>query len=655
MGSANVSADLSGASGIDEGRYRLLVENIVDHAIFMLDPAGTVISWNSGAQQIKGYRAEEVIGQHFSIFYTDADRQRRLPAEALALAQENGRVELEGWRIRKDGSQFWASVVIGPVYEHGGLVGFAKITRDLTERKQAEEALRSSQEQFRVLVQGVTDYAIYMLDPSGTVSSWNSGAQRIKGYDPSEIIGQHFSAFYTEEDRARGEPSRALETALRQGQYSREGWRVRKDGSRFWASVLIDPIRSPDGDLIGFAKVTRDVSDRRAREIELAKTQEALRQSQKMEAIGQLTGGVAHDFNNLLTVVMSSVDMLRRPNITEERREKYINAISETVERASRLTSQLLSFARRQALKPEGFDVAKQVSKVIELIQPLVGPAITVDCIKSPETCIALADVSQFETALINLAVNARDAMNGAGEISISVRLADAIPALRNHPGRAGSFVRISMTDTGTGIASDQIEKIFEPFFTTKPVGQGTGLGLSQVFGFARQSGGDILAESVPGQGSTFSIFLPRTNAASSQVRRGRSGDEDQAVTGARILVVEDDSRVGEVTMDLLRDLGHLPLLVTSARQALDQLSDPGQSFDLIFSDVIMPGINGIELARRVKQSLPDVPVVLASGYSDIFTLDDAAGFDLIRKPYTVQSLSRAIDLALKTSARRTE
>jgi PAS domain S-box-containing protein len=271
-------------------RFELLVQSVTDYAIYMLDPAGHVTSWNAGARRFKGYEPEEIIGEHFSRFYTPEERAQEIPRIALETAEREGRFEAEGWRVRKDGTRFWANVVIDPIRDPAGrLIGFAKVTRDLTDRRAAEEELRASEEHFRLLVQSVTDYAIYMLDKQGRVSSWNAGAERFKGYAASEIIGEHFSRFYSEEDREAGIPRTALYKAEHEGRFEAEGWRIRKDGSRFWASVIIDPVRNDEGELIGFAKVTRDLSDKRAIE-------EQLRQSQKMEAVGQLTRGAGARF-----------------------------------------------------------------------------------------------------------------------------------------------------------------------------------------------------------------------------------------------------------------------------------------------------------------------------------------------------------------------
>jgi PAS domain S-box-containing protein len=306
-------SDPFAASLTEEGRYRLLVEAVVDYALYLLDINGLVTSWNSGARRLKGYEEPEILGKHFSRFYSEEDQRTGLPARALATAAREGKFEGEGWHVRKDGTRFWAGAIIEPIRApSGNLLGYVKITRDLSERKAAEDTLQRSEQQFRLLVQGVTDYSIYMLAPDGRVTSWNAGAQRIKGYMPDEIIGEHFSRFYTEEDRQNGEPQRALEAATRVGRWEKEGWRVRKSGERFWANVVIDAIHDDAGQLLGFAKITRDITERREAQLVLEKARETMFQSQKMEAIGQLTGGIAHDFNNLLTAVLGSLEIARK-------------------------------------------------------------------------------------------------------------------------------------------------------------------------------------------------------------------------------------------------------------------------------------------------------------------------------------------------------
>ena len=372
----NSSERLTTSANEDE-RYRLLVDAITDYAIYMLDETGVVTSWNAGAQRFKGYTAAEIIGQHFSRFYTEEDRATGLPAHALHTAATAGQFEHEGWRVRKDGTRFWAHVVIDPIRSpEGAVIGYAKITRDLTERAAAEKTLKRSEEQFRRLVQGVTDYAIYMLDPQGHVVSWNAGAQRIKGYLPDEIIGQHFSRFYTAEDQEAGAPAVSLQTAIRDGQFEKEGLRVRKDGTRFWAHVVIDPILGDDGEVVGFAKITRDITERRDNQRALEQARQALFQSQKLEAIGQLTGGIAHDFNNLLMAILGSLELVRNRVPEDPRVTPFVDNAIQGAQRGVSLTQRMLAFARRQELKTEAVDVASMVRGLQGLLERSIGPTI---------------------------------------------------------------------------------------------------------------------------------------------------------------------------------------------------------------------------------------------------------------------------------------
>src|SRR5438270_701444 len=316
--------------------FKLLVQSIVDYAIYMLDPKGYVTSWNVGAERIKGFSADEIVGKHFSTFYTDEDRKAGMPEKVLETARHEGKFQGEGWRVRKDGSRFWASVVVDAIRnEQGELIGFAKITRDMTEQREAQQALLEAERTFRILVQGVTDYAIFMLDPEGRVTNWNAGAQRIKGYSPRDIVGEHFSRFYTPEDLDAGVPAKALETARETGRYEAEGWRVRKDGTRFWASVVIDAIRNEDGELIGFAKITRDMSEKREAQQRLEESREQLFRAQKMEALGQLTGGLAHDFNNLLTAILGASDLAARNIGDRDKVVRMLDGIRSSAQRGA--------------------------------------------------------------------------------------------------------------------------------------------------------------------------------------------------------------------------------------------------------------------------------------------------------------------------------
>jgi CheY-like chemotaxis protein len=368
-----------------------------------------------------------------------------------------------------------------------------------------------------------------------------------------------------------------------------------------------------------------------------------------MEAVGQLTGGVAHDFNNLLTIIRSATDFLRRRELPEDRRRRYIDAISNTVDRAAKLTGQLLAFARRQPLKPEIFNVGEQVESITQLIRPIAGAGIRIEVDVREPNCFALADLAQFETALINLAVNARDAMEetSGGQLTIKVAKVPGVPALRGQPRRAGDFVAVSVIDTGSGIAADKLEMIFEPFFTTKEVGKGTGLGLSQAFGFSRQSGGDIEVVSAPGKGATFTIYLPQAARPKTTATEAERTEPAASGRGHRVLVVEDNEDIGQFATDMLKDLGYRISWVMSAHDALAELSRDEFAFDLIFSDIIMPGMNGVELATTIRERYPGLPVVLTSGYSNVLAENAHSGFELIQKPYSVEALSRTLRRAI--------
>ena len=378
------------------------------------------------------------------------------------------------------------------------------------------------------------------------------------------------------------------------------------------------------------------------RTTELLRTETALRESQKLEALGQLTGGVAHDFNNLLAVISSSVELLRSDKIPVERHSLYLDMIFDTVGRAVKLTSQLLAFARRQPLSPEVFDVDRQVKSVVDLVRPLMGSQVQVDFEPFGESvCFAMADISQFETALVNLAVNARDAMNAKGFITLKVQAVDSIPAGPGHDCRVGEFIAISMADTGCGIAHDKLQAIFEPFYTTKEVGKGTGLGLSQVFGFTKQSGGEVEVRSVPGRGSVFTLYLGRAMpllSLQNATSLTKSGVQSHRIS---VLIVEDNQTLAQMTCEILDDLDYRTTWAASAEAALTLLAKDADRFDLMFSDVIMPGMGGIELGLLVRQHYPGLPVVLTSGHSAAMAEKGRHGFELIQKPYTSDALVR--------------
>jgi PAS domain S-box-containing protein len=645
-----MTMDLVSRSGADEenARFRLLVDSITDYAVYMLGPDGVVTTWNTGAERIKGYTAAEIIGQNFSVFYPEPDRQAGAPQRALDIAAQEGRFETEGWRLRKDGSRFWVHVVIDPILGSGGeVIGFAKVTRDLTERKEAQLALADSEEQFRRLVLNVVDYAIYMLSPSGHVTSWNLGAERIKGYGAEEIVGQHFSRFYPEEDRGRGAPERSLEIARTDGQYHAEGWRVRKDGSRFWASVVIDAIRNESGELIGFAKITRDITERMEQQQRLEQAREELFQAQKVEAIGQLTGGVAHDFNNLLMVVLGSLDVLGRRVALDERDRKLLDNAVHAAQRGAQLTQRMLAFARKQDMQRLPVDLPELVRGMSDLLSRTLGPSILIETrfpIALPQV---LADPSQLDSALLNLAVNARDAMPDGGPLIISAREAsggDEPSGLT--PGR---YVCLSVQDRGEGMDAQTLARATDPFFTTKGVGKGTGLGLPMVQGIAEQSGGRFVLRSVQGEGTTAEIWLPVVEARSAAVPetapKAASASQEKRL---KVLAVDDDALVLINTAMMLEELGHAVIEASSGEQALNLL-DANPDVDLVVTDQAMPRMTGLALAAEIAQRRPGLPVILASGYTDI---EEARLLKLPRlaKPFSEAELEAVIARVTETS-----
>ncbi|HLZ04298.1 MAG TPA: PAS domain-containing protein [Bradyrhizobium sp.] len=571
---------------------------------------------------------------------------------------------LEARYRRADGEWRWLRSESQPRWDAMGKhVGFIGIAHDITAAKEAEIALRklnetlerrirdrtaqleSNEAQMRAIFETSHQYQ-WLLNADGNVLYANSTSLSGIRAEASEVIGALFweTPWFAATAGIADAVHDAFNAVLKGEEVRLE---MRLDlpcGDRFF-DFAMRPLFDRDGAVTGAVPEAVDVTERRQGE-------EALRQSQKMEAVGQLTGGVAHDFNNLLTIIRSATDFLRRRELPEQRRQRYVNAISETVERASKLTAQLLAFARRQPLKPEIFNVGTQVENVAQLVRPLVGGRIQIEIEIGELNAYTTADIGQFETALINLAINARDAMEDEGRLKIAVRKVGAIPPLRAQPARGGDFIAVSVTDDGIGIAPENLDAIFEPFFTTKEVGKGTGLGLSQAFGFAKQSGGDIAVRSMPGHGATFTIYLPQAPAPASGAEAGAIKSEP-AITGRgyRVLLVEDNDEVGTFSTELLEDLGYTVRRVAEAGAALGILSDDEFAVDLVFSDVIMPGMNGVELARIIRDRYPGLPVVLTSGYSNVLAENAHHGFELIQKPYSVESLSRILRKAITEKA----
>ncbi|MDR3513602.1 MAG: PAS domain S-box protein [Caulobacteraceae bacterium] len=630
-----------------ERRLSLLVGRMQDYGICLLSPAGLVTDWNIGAERTFGYAGAEIVGRHFDRFYTADDRQSGLPASALERARRDGTFESDGWRVRKDGGRFWAWVVINAIHDDDGeLIGFANIVRDVTERRVAQEALRESERQFRLLVNGLADHAIYMLDPNGVIVSWNAGAERIKGYSANEVIGQHYAKFFTEDDRAAGLPARGLYAAMEHGRYEAEGWRVRKDGSRFWASVVLHAVTDSGGGLAGFAKITRDSTERRNAELELHKTQERLFHGQKLEALGQLTGGVAHDFNNLLMIIGGQAQLLKRAPASETKVRQAAAVIETATARGAALTRKLLSFARRQPLSRAVIDPAGRIEAFKDILAKSLGEGGRLAVELPSDLWPVEVDPNEFELALINLAVNARDAMPDGGGFSITGENVVLRPG-ETDADLVGEFVALSLADTGVGIPEDVLPKIFDPFFTTKQADKGTGLGLSQVYGFTRQAGGAASARSVVGGGTTITLYLPRVQGGESAAR----GAPERAIQlDGPVLVVDDNPDVVEVTSGLIELLGARVNAVCSAEAALAALEGE-ERYAMVITDVVLGGaMDGLSLGRALRERRPRLPVLLVSGYARVLN-EVGETFPVLQKPFGIEDLERAVAEAIDAAA----
>jgi PAS domain S-box-containing protein len=504
---------------------------------------------------------------------------------------------------------------------------------------------------YRLLIEAVTDYAIFLLDPSGIVTTWNPGAERFKGYKADEIIGQHFSCFYTEEDRKSGLPARALETAKREGKFETEGWRVRKDGSRFWAFVIIDPIRAPSGELIGFAKVTRDLTERKEAQEKLEQVREASLQSQKLEAIGQLTGGIAHDFNNLLMTVLGSLEMLRKRLADDPRSLALLENATQGAQRGTTLTKRMLAFARSHELARDVIRIPELLNGITDLLQRSVGPSFSIETRFPLGLKPVEVDTNQLELALLNLILNARDAMPDGGAIILTAR-EESVTGGHVSGLKAGQYIHLSVTDTGEGMDEETLRKAVEPFFTTKGVDKGTGLGLSMVYGFAEQSGGRLTLQSQKGKGTVAALWLPAVKTSAQPAVAPAQAAQGKAPGPLTILAVDDDALVLMNTVAMLEDLGHTVFEAYSGQEALEILRRE-DCVDLVVTDQAMPKMTGTELAKVIKNNWPDLPVLLATGYADMLPRDNI-GLPKLTKPYLQRDLSDAI-VRIKPPRRKPE
>jgi len=557
-----------------------------------------------------------------------------------------------------EGEEVWTSVAAVPLRdEEGGITGQVTVVSDIDAIQRSAEALRESEVRLRALVTAGS-YSTYRMSADWEELLQLEGAGFLA--DTPKPSVSWLNLYIEPADRPKVLAA-IRDAAQRKGTFELEHRVRRSDGRIGWTLSRAVPIFDRQGEIVEWFGAASDITDRREAEARLRELNEtlesrvaertekllqaeaALRQSQKMEAVGKLTGGVAHDFNNLLTIIRSSIDLLRRPNVPEDRRKWYLDAVSDTVDRAARLTGQLLAFARRQALKPEVLNVADRLRGVADMVDSVTGARVTVVTEMPEHPCFIKVDLNQFETALINMAVNARDAMNGEGMLTLRLTCGVALPAIRGHGGAPGPFARIALKDTGCGIAPEHLEHIFEPFFTTKDIGKGTGLGLSQVFGFAKQSGGDVDVASEPDQGATFTIYLPQVEIKRDQVAPEAEPGPAPGGADQQVLIVEDNVEVGRFAKQILEDLGYQPTLATNAEEALEMLKQDGVAFEAVFSDVVMPGMGGIALAKLLRARFPNLPVILTTGYSHVLAEDTEHGFELLQKPYSAQQLSRVL------------
>jgi PAS domain S-box-containing protein len=639
-----------------ESPLDLLLHTALD-AVVVMSADGRIAEWNERSAEMFGWSREEAVGRDMAELIIP-ERYREAHARGLRRFLETGEERYLGRRIELPGlhrsrGEFPVELRISRV-EFGQDTAFVGCLRDVSARRALQRELVESEREFRLLVNAITDYAIYMLDPEGRVATWNSGAERIKGYRADEIIGQPFSRFYSEEDQRAGLPQRMLCEAAEEGKVFAEGWRVRKDGSRFAASVVIEAIRDEAGRLIGFAKITRDVTAQRESQEMLERAREQLLQAGKMEAIGQLTGGVAHDFNNLLTIIIGNLTIAGREVAALEsgpatRLRRAIGSAERGAERATALTQRLLAFSRRQLLDPRPLDLNKLLAAEAEFLRRTLGEVIEVEAVGSGGLWRVEVDPNEFESALLNLAINARDAMPDGGKLTIeaSNTFLDQNYCRANPEVMPGQYVMIAVTDNGSGMTKDVLDRAFEPFFSTKTVDAGTGLGLSQVYGFIKQSGGHLKIYSEQDEGTTVKIYLPRyTGEAHPDDQEDSDTAEVEGHVGETILIVEDDPDVRTYLVEALRDLNYRTLNAPDAAAALRIIEQPDTRIDLLLSDVVLPGMNCRELMAEARCSRPELKVLFMTGYSRNAIVHQGRldpGIEMIQKPMSQRELAGRI------------
>ncbi|WP_418317140.1 PAS domain S-box protein [Piscinibacter sakaiensis] len=647
-----------------EERFRLLVDSVRDYAIFMLDPSGHVLTWNAGAERFKGYQAEEIIGQHFSRFYPSAALARGLPEQELEIAARDGSFEDEGWRVRKDGSLFWANVVITAMRDPDGeLVGFAKVTRDLTQRRSHEEALRQSEERFRLLVEGVAEYAIFMLDVNGRIATWNVGAQRIKGYRPDEIIGRHFSVFYPQDVRDSGWPEHELQVAAETGRFIDTGWRVRKDGTMFWANVTITALRDESGKLIGFAKLTRDLTDsKRAQAIEIASLErEALLEAERSARIeaqratrikDEFLATLSHELRTPLSAILGWTQILARGQALSADQRRGIDVIARNARAQVRLIDEMLDMNRiltgKIRLEMQQISMREVVQCAIDAVAPeAMAKGISLQNEFGTTAMPVSGDSSRLQQVVWNLLTNAIKFTPAGGQIRVLLN-------------RVEPHVELSVADTGVGIPDSFISQVFERFWqrdsSTSRAHGGLGLGLAICKHLVELHGGTIRVESPgEGQGATFFVDLPVSVEAVVEPGEGgpgagasdAQGPLPPRLHGVHAAIVDDEPDAREILELVLTEQGATVVSFGAAEEALAVIATSRPA--VIVSDIGMPGMDGYQMIRalRAGESAGDrIPALALTAFARADDRDRAlaAGFQAhLAKPFDTAELVRLI------------
>jgi PAS domain S-box-containing protein len=599
--------------------FALLADAVQDYAIFMIDREGNVRSWNRGASRIFGYREKEIVGSHFSRFYEPEALAAEKPRHELETALRDGRVEDEGYRIRNDGSRFWSNSIISVIRDGtGDIRGFVTVTRDMTARREEEEQVRQNAEVFGLLVNAVRDYAIFMLDPAGNIATWNAGAQRIKQYAPAEIIGRHFSAFYSEEDIRNRKPERELEIARKEGSVEDEGWRVRKDGSRFWANVVITAVYDSHGALRGFAKVTRDITDRkRNEEMQRAlleqrearvRAEEERRDVENSYHVAQEANRakdeflmtLSHELRTPMTAILGWSRMLPLMNPRDPAFQDAIASIAGGAQLQARLIDDILDVSRivsgKLRLTPETVDLARVIKHATDAVSPTAGAKqIAITTTLAPDLGVIVADAARLQQVMWNLLTNAVKFTSRLGAVTVSAV-------------RTASNVEIAVSDTGEGIDPSFLPHIFEPFRQAESpqtrVHGGLGLGLSIVRYIAEAHGGTVSAESKGrGHGSRFTMTLPvqavSQNKGAVINPFGETFLHRDRLRGITIVLVDDEQESRKMVVAVLRAAGASVLSFDSAGAALESIDQ--HTPDLVITDIAMPGIDGYAFTRTLR------------------------------------------------------